>query len=289
VPSFLTDIELDTDAIHQDRMRYQQGGRLRVAIDGEQRLGDFFVRARGELLLKRSGQAGVDDLFVQLGSAAWEMKLGRFEAWDLGPKGKDTIVDDVLGTHYLGNMARGRASGDQGQLQMVLLPRERVGFEFAVLYGEEGAVDTDQGEPALAASRLAMRALFRGVAITTGVEHRESTGDRGIAATATFKRDPATILNLNLGRLLGEDDTVTTVGVNFIRGSFGAGTFHSLSDNDGVKGTETTLYGAYTIGLLGLKNASLTFGVSHSYPGGGLRNATEEKTSIRMRVFYLFT
>jgi hypothetical protein len=68
------------------------GGRVEFNVGAKATNGDAFVAARASLLLKKDGDTGMDDLWVQAGNATADVKLGRFEAMDLFPVGKDTVV-----------------------------------------------------------------------------------------------------------------------------------------------------------------------------------------------------
>lgn len=61
------------------------GGRIEVNAGAKATNGDAFVAARASLLLKKDGDTGVDDMWVQFGNKTLDAKLGRFEAVDLFP------------------------------------------------------------------------------------------------------------------------------------------------------------------------------------------------------------
>ena len=74
--------------------------------------GDAFVAARASLLLKKDGDTGVDDMWVQAGNSTADVKLGRFEAMDLFPLGKDVLVENSGYGGYHANKLRGRFGKD---------------------------------------------------------------------------------------------------------------------------------------------------------------------------------
>ena len=74
--------------------------------------GIAFVAARASLLLKKDGGTGTDDMWVQFGNAGMDVKLGRFEAMDLFPLGKDVLVEGTGYGGYHANKLRGRFGKD---------------------------------------------------------------------------------------------------------------------------------------------------------------------------------
>ncbi|MCX7258460.1 MAG: carbohydrate porin, partial [Polaromonas sp.] len=83
-----------------------QGGRVELNVSGKAGA-DMLVAARASLLAKTDGTAATDDMWVQLGSAKGDVKLGRFEAADLFPLAQDTLINHA-GNVYYGNALRGR-------------------------------------------------------------------------------------------------------------------------------------------------------------------------------------
>lgn len=271
------DIELDFDTVLQERTRHVQGGRARAVLFGEHKRADHFMRSRIEPLKKRNGDTSRDDMFVQFGSSAWDLQIGRFEAWDLGPKGKDTVVNDALGTHYLGNMARGRANNGQTALHVKV--SDAIELEFAALRDKMHRVS---------AMRYSTRFYHGGTIATVGVEHDRSAQKNGAAANLSTKIREIT-LNLNLGHQReNSGSAVSTMGINAIQGPLGAGLLHSAAKSGNEKGGETTFYAGYTIGSIGIGSSTLIVGASHSIPRGDFRKKAGEKTSLRVRVVILF-
>ena len=79
------------------------GGRVEVNAGAKATNGASFVAGRASLLLNKKGETAVDDMWVQFGNAGADIKLGRFEAMDLFPLGKDTVIaDDIRQSHPSG-------------------------------------------------------------------------------------------------------------------------------------------------------------------------------------------
>ena len=73
----------------------KQSGRVEVNVSGK--AGDNgFVAGRASLLANKNGTVTADDMWVQLGSATGDIKLGRFEAADLFPLNGDTLVEHAF-------------------------------------------------------------------------------------------------------------------------------------------------------------------------------------------------
>lgn len=88
------------------------GGRVEMnVLAALAKNGDNFVNAKGTLLLKHDGTGtGVDDAWIQFGNSKADLKIGRQEAADLFPLGKDTLVSgaNANATGYRANKLRGR-------------------------------------------------------------------------------------------------------------------------------------------------------------------------------------
>ncbi len=117
-------IELDTDVIDSKASdtTYEQGGRIKVNVTGKKELNGYFVEGKGSGLLKKDGSAATDDMWIKFGNATWDLQAGRFEAINLFPLGKDTVVShagDAGGAVvYAANKVRGRAGDNGGQFAL---------------------------------------------------------------------------------------------------------------------------------------------------------------------------
>lgn len=87
---------------------------------------DNFLMARIEPLIRTDGTVQVDDAYFMFGTKeTWEFQIGRYEAMNLFPLGKDVVLDyangaDGLGSgiyYYMAKEGRGRAS-DAGQARI---------------------------------------------------------------------------------------------------------------------------------------------------------------------------
>ena len=250
------------------------GGRVEVNASAKLNNGDAFVAARASLLLKKDGDAGTDDMWVQFGNKSGDVKLGRFEAMDLFPLGKDTVVDEVNGT-YKANALRGRMGGDTFHGALGLNAGEGLRVELGLVYNND--VDSVRGfRPAVSynAGPLTVRAGLESVK-TVGSSAGSDTGF-GLSVGYALAADS----NLNVNFAKKEDDKA--FGVNATFGALGVGLISGKGATDATKAT--TFYAAYSMPLFGVKGASVTPALSVSKGGAG----QDTRTAARVRINYAF-
>lgn len=288
--SFDANVEIDTDAVGGKGRdtEYDMGGRLELNVFGEQRVGDHFVRGRGTALLKKDGDVATDDMWGMVGSDQWDVQIGRFEAYNLFPLGKDTIVVHAEGASvYEANAARGRAS-DGGQLAVHAHPSDTLSFELATLYGEGDSTRAFSGV------RPAVHYAGPSFSVTAGFEHvkydeeAETVVDHdGYGVTLGIDLAGARV-NLNAAYKddnLGDD--VTTLGANATYGPFGLGYINSREHVSGESNPQVnTLYAAYTVPFFGFDNANVTFAATTSRTNSA--GGDNEEHGARLRFFYAF-
>lgn len=249
------------------------GGRVEVNASAKLNNGDAFVAARASLLLKKDGDAGTDDMWVQFGNKSGDVKLGRFEAMDLFPLGKDTVVDEVNGT-YKANALRGRMGGDTFHGALGLNAGEGLRVELGLVYNNE--VDSVRGfRPAVSynAGPLTVRAGLESVK-TVGT----SGSDTGFGLSVGYALAADSNLNINFAKK--EDDKA--FGLNATFGALGLGLIAGKGATDATKAT--TFYAAYSMPLFGVKGASVTPALSVSKGGAG----QDTRTAARVRINYAF-
>lgn len=277
------------------------------------------------------------DQYIKFGKKAWDIQLGRFEAIDLFPFGKQAGRDtDValfradaydstinpLGTSLLGyqaNKARGRDSSNrvQGAAHFNV---GKTQVEFGAAYSDNNGLKTTGIRPVVKfdAGRFRVAAgydlldcssntanacnstFFSGPTLalvnTANYTDMKSKGF-GITAGTTIGK-VSTNLNIAQGKYTGTTATggsestgkMTSIGLNGSVGRFGAGYIH---DKTADVGKQDTFYGAYTVPLMGSKDASVTFAASTSkakYDEDfvGVTDATAKNNQFRARFNYNF-
>lgn len=267
--------QVDAPATNARASDLSLGGRVEFNVGAKATSGDAFVAARASLLLKKDGNTGVDDMWVQAGNATADVKLGRFEAMDLFPVGKDTVVEYAGYTPYQANALRGRKGSDvfHGALGLNAAPGMRV--ELGLVFSKD-AGESKGLRPAVmySAGPLTLRAGLESVKVVGSAAGAET----GLGLSAGYQLDKETNINVNFAKK--EDDK--TFGVNAIIGAAGIG----LVSGKGATAAQkvTTVYAAYTLPLMGVKGASITPAISFSKGGTG----TDNQVAARVRINYAF-
>ncbi|NVK41417.1 MAG: carbohydrate porin [Oceanospirillaceae bacterium] len=280
-------VEIDTDAVDygEGSTKFEQGGRVEANLRGEIRSESHFVRGKGTLILAKDSDTHTDDMWIQFGDDFWDLQFGRFEAIDLFPKGKDTLLVRAAPGEvqfYEANLSRGRAGTDGGQIALHLNGNNGFGFELATLFGDDN-VDSLEGtnEDAVTGVRPVVFYNGDGYSARIGLEYKNveftdgsEIDQQGVGGNLSFSVGEA-LVNLNAAWLDDNSDPfnpgdrdleeVLSLGANLVYGRFGVGLIHSETDyKTGSDPSGTTLYAAYTMPLFDIDNASVTFAVSGS-------------------------
>ena len=251
------------------------GGRVEFNVGAKATDGDAFVAGRASLLLKKDGTSGVDDMWVQAGNAGADLKLGRFEAMDLFPVGKDTVLEYAGYTPYQANKLRGRMGSDvfHGALGINAAPGLRI--ELGLVSTKEAGLSKGARTAVMYnAGNLTLRAGVESVKTVGGAAGSES----GVGLSLGYKLSDDVSVNANYAKK--EDDK--TFGLNATMGAAGIGLVSGKGKTANDKAT--TVYAAYTLPLLGVKGASVTPAVSFAKGGPN----TDNQTAVRVRVNYAF-
>ena len=142
-----------------DSIRIGDDSRLLVAGQwrASQENGNF-VTAVGEALLQTTGNLAMDDAFFAFGNKDnWFLQIGRFEAMDLFPLGKDVAYSPAIGSDYVNDVydtnklyvytgaeARGRGESNSGQARA---QAEIAGFtaEVSTTFGQTNFSEDNSG------------------------------------------------------------------------------------------------------------------------------------------------
>ncbi|QTF91929.1 carbohydrate porin [Halomonas sp. BM-2019] len=282
-PIFFTD-EVDS----QDE--YYQDGRILLDVSGERTstTGNY-ARFKAQPLIKTDGDPGIDDAWFAFGSRdGLEVRIGRFEAFDLFPLGQDTVYSysgstsdglytDGQGYVYQAKEGRGRAAS-AGQ---VMLSQRSGDFyaELSTLFGDrtdlfDGAgdggtyhgydIDPDAKNsfivrPVLAWSpgpwTLAAGMETNLVNDALVDERGEDISDRTGYGTRLSYAAGDWSINANLAYLDAHEEDNLTLGLNAVWRNLGVGYIHARNEIDDVKpgsngDFELSVPGKYTVDTL---------------------------------------
>jgi hypothetical protein len=248
-----------------------QSGRVEIGVNGSAKNGMGFVAGRAAIETQVNGNANnVADVWVQFGNDSADLKLGRFEAEDLGPVGKDTVVSARVGG-YNGNMLRGRVSTGQTHAALGLNASSALRLEVGLV--TDNSTNNYGFRPVVKYTSGAM-SLKVGI---EGIKTAAGGSQTGVAANLGYDLGGGTNVGLSIGNNSKAD--LSTVAAYVNSGAFGAGLIHD--DNAGA--TSNTFFAAYTLPLLGVKGASVTPAFSYSnWSNGATDNA------FRVRFNYAF-
>ena len=253
------------------------GGRVELNANAALvKSGDNFVNAKATVTVPTGSgdNVGIDDAWIQFGNSAADLKIGRQEAADLFPLGKDVVVEAAGGASgYRANALRGRIK--TGQLHAVAglnaAPGLRV--ELGVLTEKSGsAADAYGVRPTLVytAGALTLRA---------GVESykKNNVSYSGTGVSVGYALSSSASVNANYGK--NSDLDSTSVGLNAVFGDAGVG---MVQDKTGAN-KATTYYAAYSFPLLGVKGATITPALSTSKATG-----VDNLNAFKVRLNYAF-
>lgn len=298
-PTFDADIEMNTDQVNEDTggTTFDQNGRVALYVSDTKTSGDNFITAKGAVLISTDGTTSVDDSFIQIGNSGFDVQLGSFEAINLFPLGKDTMVEHAGDVSvYQGSLTRGRAGDDGGQIAINVTSSDSLSFQVNTIYGDDDSDGDDK--TAFAGIRPTLTYTGDSVTLSAGFEQVKYNGDTsssdvnksGIALTANFDLGDA---NLNVSYASMDDDeadqTVTSYSANMTQGDFGAGIIASSEDNaSGVDPSVLTTYVAYTLPVFDIDDATVTLAGSYSSADDVDTDTNDQTLATRVRFNYTF-
>ncbi|MEZ5536630.1 MAG: carbohydrate porin [Thiolinea sp.] len=267
--TFGGDVELDLNAINKSDSddTIGHGGRVKLNAVGMIEGDGYFVKGVAQPLVPLKGNdLGYDDVFLQFGSNAWDVQLGRFEGIGVFGKGKDTLVENAGGIGvYEGNYARGRRDDViHGAVNFAVSDAMKL---------QLGAMVDKQGSDTFTGVRPAISYSANGMSISAAVES-VSDDISGVDKTGFGITGGVGLGAGTLGASFAkgtEDDgsnetDTTSASLHYTQGQWGVGYIHSEVDDGSAGGNPSvdTFHAAYTVPLFGTKNASVTFAASTS-------------------------
>ena len=291
--AFDANLELDLTTHNGDTSAAQEGlttgGRVEINANAELvKSGDNFVNARASLILPFNGDnVTMDDVWLQLGNSAMDLKIGRFEATDLFPVAKDTVLDYAETAGYHANTLRGRFK--DGRTHMSAGFNAGSGLRF-----ELGLVSEKKDNSALAyglrplvtynAGALTLRAGLEAYKATVAAVGEVSYTGAALSAGYALAKDAS--VNANYATLNGDGKVAdaSSIGLNLVYGPAGIGYIRDTNKAFGTAGEANvdTIYAAYSFPLMGVKGATITPAFSIS------KGETKDLTALRVRFNYAF-
>lgn len=277
------DANLELDTTYQNKVKapatnardsdLNMGGRVEFNVGAKATNGDAFVQGRGTLLLKKDGDSSVDDMWVQFGNAGMDVKVGRFEAMDLFPVGKDTVLEEAGYSAYKANKLRGRFGKDSAHGALGI-NAGAARIELGLVYSKE------KGEAR--GFRPAVSFGSGPVTVRVGAESVKVVGasksTNGFGASVGYALSADSSINVNFAKM--EDDQ--SVGINAVFGAAGIGFINGKGATSAQK--VNTVYAAYSLPLFNVKGATVTPALSYSKGGTG----TDSQLAARVRLNYAF-
>lgn len=272
------------------------GGRVELNANAALvKSGDNFVNAKATVTVPTGSgdNVGIDDAWIQFGNSAADLKIGRQEAADLFPLGKDVVVEAAGGASgYRANALRGRIK--TGQLHAVAGLNAAPGLRFELGLVTEKSGNSYGLRPTMVytAGPLTLRAGiesikqdayakntdgFVGGVFTRTTENIAANSSTGYGLSAGYSLGQGVGLNVNYGK--NSDLNASSVGVNAVFGDAGVG----MVQDKTAANKATTYYAAYSFPLIGVKGASITPALSTSKATG-----VDNLTAFKVRLNYAF-
>ena len=273
-----------------------QGGRVEFNISGKAGA-NMFVNARASLLAKKDGTAATDDMWVQVGSAKGDVKLGRFEAADLFPLAQDTLINHA-GNVYYANALRGRKDSNVFHAAGTMNLGNGLSLEVGVL--ETKGTSAALGDTAKASGIRPVLSYVAGpLTARVGFESGHfaplaiggTTNDiRGVGATLGYDFGSFKLTgNYASGKTdsSNSDNNQRGVAVTAAIGGLVLGSISGKTEQTGGDQKVQTFYASYAIPLFDIKGATITPALSSSTAKvSGLADVKEN--SFRLRLNYAF-
>lgn len=270
-----------------------QSGRVEVNLAGK--AGDSaFVAGRASLIAGKAGAVTADDMWVQLGNATGDIKLGRFEAADLFPLNGDTLVNHAEAV-YTANTLRGRVGGGAFHAAGTVNMGKVASVEIGLINATKADLVTVGAKGVRAVLSLGMGAFSARMGVESGEYNPAGTGIaankvQGFGLTASYDAGSFKVTgNYAKGQQnAAANNGESTLGLSVGVGSFGAGFVSATNDQLGGNTKINTIYASYSMPLFGVKGASLTPAFSTSSAKDSVDNTTIDRNDIRVRIHYDF-
>jgi hypothetical protein len=267
-----------------------QSGRVEVNLSSKAGA-QFFVAGKAALIAGKSGAVTTDDMWIQLGTATADVKLGRFEGADLFGLQGDTLVQHAGSGVFGANTLRGRKGTDVFHAQGTV----NFGGGFAF---ELGAISSTNAVIAAAGSkgyRPVLSYTAGPLAVAAGIESGEYASTNKVDSTGlsvAYNFGGFTLKGvLSRGKQDGVTNTSQTgMGLSVSMGALGLGVASGTNDIVNATGDKKvqTVYASYNIPLFDVKGASVTPAISQSTEKNSVTSTSVDVTAVRVRLNYAF-
>ncbi len=285
-PAIDANIELDNtyrsgSAVAAADKGLGQAGRVEMNASGKAGA-NMFVAGKAAFVAKKDGTVAADDMWIQIGSAQGDLKLGRFEAADLFPLAGDTLVNHA-GNVYGANALRGRKDGSQFHAAGTLNLGSGLSLELGVVETKSAAKGV-RPVLAYAAGPLTLR-----VGLESG-KYVSGNSVSGAGATVSYDFGGFKLVG-NLAN--GKSDAATrnsqsAFGLSAAAGGLGLGVAVGNTEAPVGELKVQTAYVSYGMPLFDIKGASWTSALSASSAKNSVLGTDVQETAFRVRLNYAF-
>ena len=291
---FNANIEFDNTYQNQNR-GLSQGGRVELNAVG-QVSPNYFVAGKASFLAKKDGTTGTDDLWVQLGNKTADVKLGRFEAANIFPLQRDTLVPFAGFAAYQGNILRGRGFVSKGAGAVQGPNAGDSAFHAAGTFNAAPALAIELG--VVDSKDVTVNKGVRPVITYTAGPLLLSAGAESVRYASNGKRETGfggTVgytfgdytVNANLASI--KDDIglkASSFGLVLSSSGLGGGLVFGNHDTTTGKAKVSTGYVTYAIQFFDIKGATITPALAYSKASGA--NFAPDEKAARVRINYAF-
>ncbi|WP_028862723.1 carbohydrate porin [Psychromonas aquimarina] len=286
----------------EDDSHFDQTGRILLEFAGERKTeSGHYLKFKAEPLMDTSGEVELDDSWFSFGMKdSWELRLGRFEAYDMFPVGQDTFLEysgDTANDLYTDNagymyqLKEGRGRGGQAGQVMYNHTFGNLYTEVSTMVGDRSELfaDTYHGKVLEASSdsiivrpvvayqmnnfRLAaaMEANLVKDAVIFADGSDGDVGNRiGYGLTANYTKNDLSV-DVNAAYLDALNETDSTLAMNVLWKGFGLGYIYGVNDFDAASGWHDgkvevqTVYSSYEFAdIFDVNDFSIYLGIYHT-------------------------
>lgn len=289
--AFDANIELDNtyrsgNAVAETDKGLGQGGRVEMNATGKAGA-NMFVAGKAAFLAKKDGTVAADDMWIQVGSARGDVKLGRFEAADLFPLAQDTLVNHA-GNVYGTNTLRGRKDGSQFHGAGTLNLSAGLSLELGVVENKTTAKGVRPVLSYLAGPLTARLGFEAGKYAAVGGASANDV--RGVGATVGYDFGGFKLTgNVASGKTdAATRNNQTSFGVTMATGGLVVGLIAAKTEEAVGESKVQTAYVSYGMPLFDIKGATWTPALSSSTAKNSTTGTDVKENSFRIRLNYAF-